>query len=217
MIGDAALGLAPDALPKLRSRKQLVINLAQEPGVEYGTGEFRVFNDIGEIASRFLQEGGQLLGVALGSRDRSTLELFRAAHKLHGMRIEDHRSSGDGLLTAIEGSTALIGVRLHSAVLACCVGVPAILLAYRSKCQDFMNSMNLDAFAIPLNDPAGPLLRARFRQIMADPALGEQIYRQAIFWKRKQQAYFSQLSARLAAGWAGFDRRDKVSAGRDRG
>ncbi len=217
VIGDPALGVTPDSLPKFRTRKQLVINLAQEPAVEYGTGEFRIFSDIGEIASHFLQDGGELLGVALGSRDRSTLERFQAVHKLHGMRIEDHRSSGNRLLTAIEGSTALIGVRLHSAVLACCVGVPAILLAYRSKCQDFMNSMNLDAFAVPLGESAGPQLRARFRQILADPALGEQIYRQAIFWKRKQEDYYSRLAARLAAGWAGFDRRDEASAGRDRG
>ncbi len=216
VIGDPALGLASDALPKFRSKRQLVINLAQEPGIEFGTGEFRIFTDIGAIASQFLQEGGELLGVALGSHDRSTLERFRAVHKLGGMRIEDHRSSGDRLLAAIEGSTALIGVRLHSAVLACCVGVPVILLAYRSKCLDFMTSMNLDAFAIPLREePAGPLLRARFRQILDHPALGEQIYRQAIFWKCKQQSYYSRLGARLAAGWAGLDRKGGVTAGGD--
>jgi hypothetical protein len=61
-----------------------------------------------------------------------------------------------------------------------------------------MQSMNLDEFCLPLDGQnSGDLLRACWRKILFDPGLGEQIYRQAVFWKHKQQSYVARLADRL--------------------
>jgi polysaccharide pyruvyl transferase WcaK-like protein len=114
------------------------------------------------------------------------------------MRIEDHRCSAQSLLQTLEGSYALISVRLHAAVLASCAGVPSVLLAYRSKCRDFMSSMELESFAVPLSrDTSVPQLQECFTQVLARPELCRQIYRKALFWKGRQQEYYSRLSAQI--------------------
>ena len=192
IIGDPALGLTPERVPAFRMRRRLVINLAREKT------DYPLFKDVAAIAKEFLQDGGEVVGVALGSGDRAVIERFRRTYRLPDLRVEEHRRSAEDFLATVAGSTALIGVRLHSAVLACCVGVPCILLAYRSKCFDFMQSMNLDEFCLPLDGQnSGALLRACWRKILFDPGLGEQVYRQAVFWKHKQQSYFARLADRL--------------------
>jgi len=197
VIGDPALKAAPDHPPVFRTRRRLVINLAQESGTPYGSGQFQVFRSIAEIAADFLNNGGEVVGVALGDRDRAVLENFRTENNLT-MGIEDHRHSVQGFFDTVMGSLALIGVRLHSAVLASCVGVPSMLFVYRLKCRDFMSSMDLDDFALPLSADTSPqLLRSRFERILSEPDLGERIYRKAISWKHKQEAYYEEVRAEI--------------------
>jgi polysaccharide pyruvyl transferase WcaK-like protein len=60
----------------------------------------------------------------------------------------------DKTLDRIGSYDLVIGQRLHSAVLACGLGVPAISLAYRPKCDDFMESIGRQNFALR-TDQAG--------------------------------------------------------------
>jgi hypothetical protein len=114
-----------------------------------------------------------VIGIALGNDDRKALEGFRQENRVGAVRIEDHRCSAERLLQTLEGSYALISVRLHAAALASCVGVPSVLLTYRSKCQDFMSSMGLEFFAVPLSPADAGILRLRdcFAQILSRPGL----------------------------------------------
>jgi len=198
VIGDPALGLAPDSAPAFRVRKRLVINLAKEPGTRPSPAESVVYRCASSIAKQFLGKGGEVVGIVLGNGDRSTLARFRAEHGIPGMTIEDHRMSGEGLLRTLAGSIGLIGVRLHSAVMASCVGVPSILMAYRNKCDDFMASMDLNDFAIPLApDKSAELMTQRWDQIVSQPEMGRRIHEKALFWKEKQRLYYRELAARF--------------------
>ena len=139
-----------------------------------------------------------MVGVALGDHDRPILEAFRSKHRLTAMRIENHRLSSQQFFESVAGSFGLIGVRLHSAVLASCVGVPPILFAYRSKCQDFMSSMDIEDFALPLWPEVPPdRLRSWFERILAEPQLGVRLYQKALSWKRKQEVYYGKLRSHL--------------------
>ena len=192
MIGDPALAFTPDTEPPFRSRRRLVINLAQ-------AGSHEIFRYVGELTRQFVESGGEVVGVALGSGDRTALEAFRQQNQLGAMRIEDHRRFAEGLLRTLEGSYVSISVRLHAAVLASCVGVPSVLMAYRSKCRDFMSSMELEPFAVPLSpDGTGVAqLQERFAQILSEAELCRQIYQKALFWKGRQQEYYSRLSTQI--------------------
>ncbi len=192
VIGDPALSFTPEKEPSFRRRRRLIINLVQ-------TGRGEIFRRIGQLTAQFVDSGGEAVGVALGSGDRKALEEFRRRNHIKAMRIEDHRRSAESLLQTLEGSHALISVRLHAAVLASCVGVPPVLLAYRSKCRDFMSSMGLESFAVPFPEDgtSGKQLQDGVEQILSQPDLGRQIYGTALRWKRKQQEYYSRLSAQF--------------------
>ncbi|MDQ6676808.1 MAG: hypothetical protein M3Z09_05880, partial [Acidobacteriota bacterium] len=83
-------------------------------------------------------------------------------------------------------------------VLACCAGVPPVLLAYRKKCEDFMASMDLQEFAVPVSKETGPaLLRAKWEEVLSRTELGRQVYEKALSWKGIQAAYFDRLIARM--------------------
>jgi polysaccharide pyruvyl transferase WcaK-like protein len=85
-------------------------------------------------------------------------------------------------------------------VLACCVGVPAVVLAYRGKCEDFMSSMGLPEFAVPVAEEKSPvLLRERWQEVLSRGELGQRIYRTALAWKGVQRGYFERMSERLRA------------------
>ena len=192
VIGDPALSFTPEEEPPFRGRRRLVINLVQ-------AGQGEIFRRIGQLTALFVKSGGEAIGVALGNGDREALAEFRQRNHIKSMRIEDHRRSAESLLRTLEGSHALISVRLHAAVLASCVGVPPVLLAYRSKCRDFMSSMGLESFAVPFppDGASGKQLQDGFEQILSQPDLGRKIHGTALRWKRKQQEYYSRLSAQL--------------------
>ena len=198
VIGDPALALTPDAAPVFRSKQRLILNLSHEDPGQRGAGYERFFQAVGDLAKEFAANGGEVLGVALGKGDRQALEAFRRRTGLSTMRIEDHRRSGEKFLNTVSGSYAVVSVRLHAAVLASCVGVPSVLLAYRSKCQDFMSSMGMEQFAVPLSEEMDPsTVQDRFRLILSSFVTGPELYSRALFWKHKQQEYYKRLSAAL--------------------
>jgi len=200
VIGDPALGLASNIPPRYRSRQRLIINLAQERPPASGSGEYAMYRQVARIANDFADHGGEVIGVALGPGDRAALEMLRRDHHLARLRIEDHRTSPHGLFETLSGSIGLIGVRLHSAVLASCVGVPAILFSYRDKCKDFMSSMDLEDFAVEISREHGPgRIEQCFDRLQSDGDLGPAIYRKAVFWKQQQHAFYARLARTIAA------------------
>lgn len=197
IIGDPALSLAPEHLPKQRVKQRLIINLTQEVQRTYGTGEYKIFRCVEEIAKRFVKDGGEALGVALGLGDRAVLNRFRSEADLPEMCIEDCRNSLNSFFQATEGSIGLIGVRLHAAVLASCVGVPSVLISYRRKCEDFMKSIDMAEFAIPFSADSCSILKAKWSQLMEQPSWGEKVCRMAQHWKQKQRCYGLSLLSDL--------------------
>ena len=199
VIGDPALGLAPDRAPVYRTRQRLVINLAQESRPTADSGEHAMHRQLAKLSNDFADRGGELIGVALGAKDRGALEMFRREHGVGRLQIEDHRTSTQDLFETVSGSIGLVGVRLHSAVLASCVGVPSILFAYRNKCRDFMASMDLGDFALDISREEGPRRMAEcFERLMFEADLGPGIYAKAVFWKLTQRQFYGRLAKSIA-------------------
>ena len=198
VIGDPALGLTPDTPPLLRRRNRLVINLTQDPGAPHFTSNPKIVDQLAAIVRKFITDGGEVIGVALGNGDRAALSTFRIQSQFEAMTIRDHRTSAAGILKTLAGSVALIGTRLHAAVLASCVGVPSLLFAYQPKCEDFMSSMELSDFAIPLSgDPAATMLSDRWAQLLSDPGLGRRIHQKSLFWKAQQVQFYRQITEHM--------------------
>jgi polysaccharide pyruvyl transferase WcaK-like protein len=64
----------------------------------------------------------------------------------------------------------MLAVRLHAAVLACCVDVPPLLVGYRDKCSDFMESLALGELLVPFPLQKPDALRAGVALVLRDHA-----------------------------------------------
>ena len=67
-------------------------------------------------------------------------------------RVRRPRSPEEVLHLASRCSLA-VSMRLHGAVLAVCMGTPVLMLAYREKCHDFMDSVEATPAALDLDVP----------------------------------------------------------------
>lgn len=199
VIGDPALGFALERATRNGTRRRLLINLTSPPDQGYASGDSAVIRTVEKIAKNFSNEGGEVVGLALGIGDAAVLSRFREEAALPHMNIESHHHSVFGFLQAAEGSVGLISIRLHGAVLAACAGVPSVLLSYRSKCLDFMSSIGMEEFAVPFSADAGPQLEERWMQLRNDPRWGGDAHRQALRWKRVQQSFAGAIARDLQA------------------
>jgi len=192
IIGDPALAFTPDSLPPLRAKPRLVLNLGPDCHSQNA--------GVASVAREFLRGSGEVVGVALGAGDRACLLRFRRQHGFREMSVESHRDAAERLFRTLAGSQAVISVRLHAAVLAACAGVPSVLLAYRSKCLDFMSSMNLQEFAVATSVAEdAPYLRELLRKISCTPKLREMIHQTALMWAGRQQEFFGRLRQMVAS------------------
>ncbi|MEK7405230.1 MAG: polysaccharide pyruvyl transferase family protein, partial [Acidobacteriota bacterium] len=201
VIGDPALSLAPAELPPPPPRPRLAVNLALPASGRYGEGEYACYRQVAAIARKFRQDGGDVVGVALGDGDEQALWRFAADAGVPPACTVRCRRAGE-FFQAVGGAVALIGVRLHSAVLAACVGVPAMLLSYRAKCLDFMASMDLGQFAVPLAPGCDDRVRSCFETLRGSPGLRLTMLERAAALRSEQR----RLAARVGGDVAGLER-----------
>lgn len=73
--------------------------------------------------------------------DRATAWLVEQLKECRGVSLHTH--SGDVVQTfeAIRGCTVVVGVRLHSCILAYAAGVPFVQIDYHAKCRDFLETV----------------------------------------------------------------------------
>jgi hypothetical protein len=110
--------------------------------------------------------------------------------ELGGLMI--HRpSNAKEFMTTVGGGHCLIGVRLHSAVLACASGILPILIAYRDKCYDFMESLNLEHLTVNLAEDSGPAITSAYTWVMSNSS-----YRTTMFRRVRELRLLQALYAR---------------------
>jgi len=87
----------------------------------------------------------------------------------------------------IGGCVFSASVRLHGAVLACAAGVPPLMLGYRSKCADFMMSMDLERWHVDLANPACSGARGKLERLIGEaPGMREEVLDRARGWRCRQ-------------------------------
>ncbi len=59
-----------------------------------------------------------------------------------------------------------IGLKLHSTILALCAGIPSIMLNYNPKCLDFMKSIGMEKYSIPVSEITDSVFNERLNEII---------------------------------------------------
>jgi hypothetical protein len=141
IVGDLALGLAlrrplaPDDPPVI------AVNLMVPPW-QNSPEQSDVARAILRYAQRKVRGGFRILPLCMAPDDLGPTKWLCSRLNIAPRSILYPRDART-LVRALGRCSALVGVRLHSAILATCAGVPCFLLGYRDKCIDFMASIKL--------------------------------------------------------------------------
>lgn len=148
IVGDLALSFTKNHLGKLSEKPKFAVNLRLPQSKKDQNNEnILKFNEVMVAISRLVEKGWTPVPIAMHPSDIEPLE-----HLLSGLSIKHSQvflaSTLDQFFQLVNPCSFMIGVRLHSAVLSCCAGVPPLMIGYRDKCLDFMQSMNLEKWYV---------------------------------------------------------------------
>lgn len=104
------------------------------------------------------------------------------------------------LLDAIAECDVFVGVKLHSVVFAAALGVPSVSLAYEPKCSDFLASIGLERFAIPLTEVRSDDVASVVEELEQDRDRYESTLREAVTTRQEAlRLTITEMQARLNA------------------
>lgn len=167
VIGDPAIWLARDRVVEKQRRKRIAINLGPSKGRIYGQDEESVLRVGAELLRKLSQDRWQITLFPVYRDDVAYLAEAAKRAGLPQLRLHTDFLNIPGTLAMLREQDVLIGEKLHSVVLAHCVYTPALMLAYRTKCLDYMESVGCREWAFQTNELDSDLIIDRLRELYA--------------------------------------------------
>lgn len=193
IIGDIALSLSQPRLFPAADPPEFLVNVALPDGDAYGGGEYRNVAALEAVIKALTKEGWRPIPIAMAEKDIAPTQALINAASAFPATTERVTSAGRFFELA-RACSLTIAVRLHTAILSACVGVPPLMLGYRDKCMDFMESVELGEWYVDLNvaSPADIQEKA-FRLSKAAPELRPAVLEKAQYWRKVQEAYLDNI------------------------
>lgn len=197
ICGDLALALTRDELCEPIDPPTLAVNVSLPLDSNDEVDGEVLMDALVRLAKRRHQSGWRILPLVMDKADVAPVNAF--CRRVAIDRAEIVHSGPVATIEELSRCSALIGVRLHSAVLAACVGVPPILLGYREKCLDFMMSMGLEDRNIGMTQVSGRRLVGRMEELLASPEelhdMRRAILAKAQHWANVQKRFVDKMVA----------------------
>ncbi len=198
VVGDLALALAFDAPLQPAVPPRLAINVYLPWTDRWQPEEHAPLRALVRAVRDLVAAGWRTVPVAMNWEDLPTLRWLTG--KVSG--AEAAIVSPDGVrdfFDSVRPCVFSIAVRLHAAVLSCCAGVPPLMLGYRDKCLDFMESMGLEEWYVDLETSDPRTVAAKVQRLaVAAPALREPTLERARHWQGRLRTYARSLGGALA-------------------
>ena len=193
ICGDAALALARNQPGKAADPPALAINLSAPLRADEGVDFDQLLALLVRAAKRWSQRGGRILPFAMDRADMNPLRQFCKQIEMAPANILFDLDP-DRVIDALGRCAAVVGVRLHSAVFATCVGLRPVLLGYRDKCLDFMLSMGLEDAHVGILNNSVRTIEERLEGLLSGPAVPRTaVLDRAKRWARVQREYSARM------------------------
>lgn len=165
VVGDLALAFARDDFKPAKARVLFNVFCGHYGDAE---GEYAALQALPDVL-RELAHDFQIVPVAMNPADEKPTRLMLQRAGLDNLQIA-RPETFQAFADLAEECAFSVAVRLHAAILGCCLGVPPLMLGYRDKCLDFMESVELEPWHVALESaqPNDILERARELRAQAD-------------------------------------------------
>jgi polysaccharide pyruvyl transferase WcaK-like protein len=141
IVGDLATWFVADEIRPHQKSKKIGLNIGPTFEKCFGRSDQVVLEATAAILRRLASEGWEITLFPMIAND---IEFMKEAVKRAGVGpLRMHRSFLDvgKTLKAMGRQDVFIGEKLHSVILAHCSLVPSVMLGYRTKCADYMQSV----------------------------------------------------------------------------
>lgn len=143
VIGDPVLCMSDTEIIQKRGQKILGVNLGVSRGQVWGGDEDKVLHDVVKELRVLKGKGWSFKFFPVWQSD---MEYIRKAANLLGEDypyiVEDFLNI-DTFMRELRSVDVFLGEKLHAVVLAACTYTPIVMIEYRPKCRDFMESLSL--------------------------------------------------------------------------
>lgn len=160
VVGDPALALRFPARPPDDGLIGLNVGLVDD---QWGDDPTAFLRQTEELARGLLDDGWRILLVPTFAPDW-TLQQQLAAELGEGVDVARRGLGVPGLVDELARCQLVIAHKLHAAVLAATVEVPAIALEYRPKCRDFQESVGRGAYVMRTDQLETDVIRTWVRE-----------------------------------------------------
>jgi hypothetical protein len=150
IVGDPVLAFAQSEINQTPVPESIGLNIGTSDGNVWGH-ETRIRDEVASLARTAREAGWRVEWFVVWPKD---LDLTMQAAHLSGTSEHVHAifESHGHFIRRVRRLTAFVGMKLHATVLATCALTPSIMLEYRPKCRDYMQSIGQDAFTFRTND-----------------------------------------------------------------
>lgn len=164
-MGDPAL-LFSQPRPDWTPRKHIIINIGCHDEM-WGTPE-SIYANVLQAARLLIEQGYELMFLPMHHIDVSYARRLQKEPGMEKLTIEENYLDKDKVIAAFKSTDLVLGQRLHSVVLAHACGVPAIPLAYRPKCYDYLASINQEHMALRTDQLDPGVMVEKVQQLVAN-------------------------------------------------
>lgn len=197
VLGDSACLFAqPPGFWRPAPRK-IGINIGQSGGHVFGSEEDIVVK-LASLVKLLIAGDWQVELFCVWPPD---LEIVKKVRDLVGVRsitIHQCYASAADYLERTRHLSVFVGVKLHSVVLAMCAGVPSLMLEYRPKCREFMNSVGMGEYTVRTDELIPEVLLERIELLAAcAPQISRDILSKLNTYRNLQLERAKSLSEQL--------------------
>jgi polysaccharide pyruvyl transferase WcaK-like protein len=151
VVGDTAIALAKDDFKRKTITKNIGINFGISNGNIWGS-EVQFIKRMRQLTQTLVRSGYKVLLLPVWHEDypvnKELYEYVDTRFTGHKISLFAPHGSIDKYTKAVEACDIFIGEKLHSVVISCLTRTPCLMLEYRPKCRDFMESMGLGRYNI---------------------------------------------------------------------
>lgn len=144
VIGDPAILLSSDVPNMGLASNRIALNIGDTHTNLFGTEQY-VVKETRKLVERLTDDGLEVILFSVWPQDTKFLLQIP---QTENVSIRSWEPSAIRLMNFFKTCRCVIGLKLHTSVLAAAAHVPFISIAYREKCFDFAESVNLKRWAV---------------------------------------------------------------------
>jgi polysaccharide pyruvyl transferase WcaK-like protein len=175
-IGDPVLFLSDTKIHTKKQNKILGVNFGTANGNVWGNNEESVLESMISLLKRMQEKGWSFKFFPVCPYDLpNTKRLASSLMQDPKTTIIDNYLDYNHFKQELRYVDVFIGMKLHAVILSVATYTPSIMIEYRPKCRDFMQSVNMGNLVFRCDQLDADILESTINQLYSDLPLVQQV------------------------------------------